>query len=179
MALKYSKEDIYNALMDKVSAEYNSAVNDDEKLLDLISKYNLFPEEEESSYYYDELNPKILIVGGLRVNKNEIFAIARREFNIPENNIDFVDYEDATNFNFNSLRGFSSYTDIIVGPMPHKVSGINGHSSLIAMLETEQDQFPKLTKAVESGEILKITKTSLRNALRNTRINLIFNGNRV
>ena len=47
MALIHSATEIYNALLEKISNEVREASGNDEALLNIIEKYNLF--EEESS----------------------------------------------------------------------------------------------------------------------------------
>ena len=82
-----------------------------------------------------------------------------------------LDYDRLTNFDFNQFRNNPNYSDIIFGPNPHKVRGIEGYSSAISMMQQEADQFPKLIIAETSNE-LKITKTSFTKAIKNTQIYL-------
>lgn len=168
MSLNYSPLDVYNAILEKISKEVREAGSDDEKLLELIKKYNLF--EPEETYYYDELNPKILVVGEMSFSMDIFYRIASNEFNIDRNQIDVIDYHKAKHFDFQSLKGYSKYTDIVVGPNAHKAEGIDGYSSLISMIKAEQDNYPKLTEATDSSGKLKFTKTSLRSALSKTRL---------
>ena len=59
MALIHSATEIYNALLEKISNEVREASGDDEALLKIIEKYNLFEEESnEDTYYYDSSNAK-------------------------------------------------------------------------------------------------------------------------
>ena len=119
MALIHSATEIYNALLEKISNEVREASGDDEALLKIIEKYNLFEEESnDDTYYYDSSNAKILIIG----------------------------------------------------PNAHKAEGIEGYSSVVAMIKSEQNDFPLLTLAAEPSGKLKFTKTSLRKALNETRL---------
>lgn len=168
MALKYSSAEIYDALLKKISDEVRDACNDDNKLEELIKKYNLF--EDEETYYYDELNAKILIVGEMSFSTDIFYTIAKKEFNITRDRIVMLNYQEAKHFDFQSLKGYSEYTDIVVGPNAHKAEGIDGYNSVISMIKAEQDNFPLLTEATDSTGKLKFTKTSLRNALRQTKL---------
>lgn len=167
MAFKYSSAEVYEALLTKISNEVREACNDD-KLDELVKKYNLF--EDEETYYYDEFNAKILIVGEMSFSKDILYAIAKKEFNITRDRIVMLDYQEAKHFDFQSLKGYSEYTDIIVGPNAHKAVGIDGYNSVISMIKAEQGSFPLLTEATDSAGKLKFTKTSLRNALGQTKL---------
>lgn len=160
----YTVEEIYEAVLEKLSKELNYA-NQENKLAEFIDKYELF--QEEKYVYFDKYNANILIVGELNFNKDVLYAIAK-EKGISKDQITHLDYANAKHFDFQSIKGYSRYSDIIVGPNSHKVVGINGYSSLIEMIKNEQDQFPKLTEAKDSTGKLKITKTSLKTAFDNT-----------
>lgn len=168
MAIKYSTEDIYNAFLEKISNEIREACLDDSKLEQLIKKYNLF--EDEETAYYDEDNLKVLIVGELSFPKDVLYTIAKKEFNISNEKIDMLNYQEAKHYDFQRLKGYSKYTDIIVGPNAHKSGGIDGYNSLISMIKSEQEKFPLLTEAVDSTGKLKFTKTSIRTAFAKTKI---------
>lgn len=162
--INHTVEEIYNAVLEKISKELNVA-NQENKLDVFIKKYDLF--KEEKSVYFDKYNLNILIVGELSFDKDVLYAIVR-EKGIKKEQITHLNYAQAKHFDFQSIKGYSKYSDIIVGPNAHKTIGINGYSSLIEMIKNEQDQFPKLTEAKDFTGKLKITKTSLKNALDNT-----------
>lgn len=157
----YTVEEIYEVVLEKLSKELNYA-NQQNKLAEFINKYELF--QEEKYLYFDKYNANILIVGELSFNK---YAIAK-EKRISKDQITHLDYADTKHFDFLAIKGYSRYSDIIVGPNSHKVVGIDGYSSLIEMIKNEQDQFSKFTEAKDSTCKLKITKTSLKNAFDNT-----------
>ena len=62
-----------------------------------------------------------------------------------------------------------TYSDVLVGPLPHRVEGIDGYSSFLAMVEANPEDFPKIIR-LESANELKITKESFKNGLLNTRL---------
>lgn len=168
MALKYTSTDVYNALLKKISDEVREASTDDDKLNELIKKYDLFKDDE--TYYYDEMNAKILIVGEMSFSIDIFYRIVLNEFNIPRDRIKLLNYQEAKHFDFQKLKGYSEYTDIVIGPNAHKAEGIDGYNSVISMIKAEQDDFPLLTEATDSTGKLKFTKTSLRNALSKSRL---------
>lgn len=61
-----------------------------------------------------------------------------------------------------------NYSDIIVGPTPHKAKGIGGYSSAISMMEHNPEEYPKLVKAETTTRKLKLTVASFEAALRQT-----------
>ena len=154
-------EKIYQKVTKEVTeACYNNTVND------VLKKYGL---EDEIEYcYYDISNSKILIVGNSMIDKDIMVAIAKRN-GIKENRLEFrLDYDRLHNYDFGNLKDNMNYSDVLVGPLPHKVEGIDGYSSFLAMAEAEPDRFPKITR-LESANELKITKESFTNGILNTR----------
>lgn len=108
---------------------------------------------------------KILLIGASQIDNKEIFGIAKKE-GISKNNLFLeTDYNKIKNFNFDNLRFNSTYDGILIGPIPHKVSGVGDHSSIISKLEKEEGFPPFQVVYTNSGE-LKITKTSFRDALK-------------
>ena len=120
-------------------------------------KYGLNDEIEYP--YYDINNSKILVVGNSVVNKDILVSIAKK-YGIRENRLEFeLDYTRLHNYDF----------DVLVGPLPHKVEGIDGFSSFLAMTDANPSEFPKITR-LESSNELKITKESFKNGILNSRL---------
>lgn len=155
-------EKIYQkVLKEVVEASYNNRINE------VLLKYGLQDEIEYS--YYDINNSKILVVGDSRVNKNDLIGIAK-SIGIRENRLEFeLDYTRLHNYDFGNLRNSMTYSDVLVGPLPHRVEGIDGYSSFLAMVEANPEDFPKIIR-LESANELKITKESFKNGLLNTRL---------
>ena len=109
--------------------------------------------KDEISYpYYDYNNAKILVVGNSMISKGVMISIAKK-YGIKENKLKFeLDYDRLHNYNFGNLRNNMSYLDILVGLIPHKVKGINGHSSFLAMTKAMPEEFPKIIKLEDSNE---------------------------
>lgn len=155
-------EKIYQkVLKEVVEANQNNSIDK------ILKKYGLEDEIEYS--YYDHNNSKILVIGDSRVNKDDLIAIAKK-YGIRENRLEFeLDYTRLHNYNFSKLQNSMTYSDVLVGPIPHKVEGIEGFSSFLAMVEACPEEFPKVIKLEASNE-LKITKESFKNGLLNTRL---------
>ena len=140
MKINYSINQIYNAILEKISKEVREASDNNIKLFELIEKYNLF--EDEKTDYQNNLNAKILFVGDMGISLDILYTIAKKEFDITRDRIKTLDYQEAKHFDFQSLKGYSEYTDIVVGPNAHKAIGIDGYNSLISMIKAEQEEFP-------------------------------------
>lgn len=162
MELSEVLEKIYQKLTLEITNAYY-----DGKVEEVLKKYGLTENIEYS--YYDKNNSRILVIGSSMVNKDDMIGIAKR-IGISSNKLEFeLDYDRLTNFDFGKLRNSIVYSDILVGPMPHKVLGIDGYSSFLAMVQDNIEEFPKVT-VLESANGLKITKESFKNGLLNTRM---------
>ena len=155
-------EKVYN----KIAKEITDAYYNDE--IDyILEKYDL---KDEISYsYYDFNNAKILVVGNSMISKDVMISIAKKH-GIKENRLEFeLDYDRLHNYNFGNLRNNMLYSDVLVGPIPHKVKGIENYSSFLAMAEANPEEFPKIIRLEGSNE-LKITKQSFLDGLLKTRL---------
>ena len=153
-------------VINKITMDLFIANQSDE--LDVYLK-NIGYEEDMPTYnnFYDYRNAKILIVGDCQVGSDHIKAISKK-LGINPKKIEIInDYEKMTNIDFSKLEYNSKYSDIIIGPNPHKTSGIGKYNSLISMIESNPERYPKLIKAI-SGQELKITKSSIEEALKKT-----------
>lgn len=155
-------EKIYHKLNKEINEAYYNGTIDD-----VLLKYGL--QDEIEYYYYDKSNSKILIIGHSMINKNDMINIAR-QYGINESKLEFkLDYKKLSNYDFSILKNNMNYSDILVGPMPHSVRGINSYSSFLVMTEREPESFPKITKLKDANE-LKITKETFKKAILNTRL---------
>ncbi len=155
-------EKIYQKIVKEISEAYY-----ENRIDEVLKKYHL---NDEFDYpCYDISNSKILVVGDSRVGKDDLVMLAKK-LGIKESCLEFLlDYEKITNYNFGNLRNSFTYSDILVGPMPHKVKGIDGYTSFLAMTADKPEEFPKVTRLVASNEE-KITKESFKKGILNTRL---------
>ena len=150
----------------KVIREVTEA-NQNNQIEELIKKYGLEDEIEYS--YYDMNKSKILVIGGSMVNKDDLIMTAKK-YGIRKEKFEFeLDYTRLNNYNFGKLQNSMIYSDVLVGPMPHSVEGIEEYSSFLAMAEANPKEFPKIIRLEASNE-LKITKESFKNGLLKTRL---------
>jgi len=163
--------ELLDSIHEKIDSEIILAnrIGEDE-LEKILKKYN-FKFSLKASYSYIDLNTsKILIVGQLNIKIKDIEGICRK-LNIDSERIDYVSYDEATNYNFERLRFSNKYSDVIFGATPHKGTGIGENSSIITMLESNPQEYPNVVRAMDSNE-LKLTKTSLKMALTKTQVYL-------
>lgn len=162
MDLTIVLEKVYQKLVQEIAK-----ANVENRIDEVLKKYGL---QDEVEYpYYDIANSKILVVGDSAISKDMLINIARK-YGIKENRIEFeLDYTKLTNYNFSKLRNSMVYSDVLVGPIPHKVEGIEGFSSFLAMTEATPEEFPKIIK-LESSNELKITKNTFINGLLESRL---------
>ena len=140
-----------------------------EELENFLTKHNIFLKKEEESYSYcDMKNAQILIVGQLNIKIKDINGICKN-LGIEPDRLVYVPYDEATNYPFDNLRFSNRYSDVIFGATPHMGSGIDGNNSIISYLENNASEFPNILRACDSNG-LNLNKTSLKNALLNTKL---------
>ena len=163
MQNKIELADILENIYQKISREITEAYFNDE--LDIIlEKYGL---NNKISYsYYDRNNAKILVVGDSTIGKDLMLRIAKK-FGIVEKQIELqLDYDKLKSYNFSKLQNSMTYSDVLVGPIPHKVGGLD---NFISKVESNPEEYPKLIKLEGSNEY-KITKNAFTKALLETRL---------
>ena len=150
------KKDLYDANREQDVESYLKKIHYEE----LIQGYNT---------YYDKKNAKVAVIGASMISVDDMKKILKKHGLEPHRFEFYLDYEKLTNFDINKFRNNPYYSDIIFGPNPHKIKGIDGHSSAISLMRDEADEFPKLSVA-EAGNELKITKSSFTKAIENTQM---------
>ena len=155
-------EQIYIKLTREITnAYYNNEIND------IMLKYDLM--KSEINIETIDRDAKILVLGALSCSKDDLLKKAK-SLGIRKGQIEFgPDYVKMHNFNYEKLRNNSAYSDILVGPVPHKGKGIDSYSSFIAMVESNPEEFPNIIKLDSSNE-LKITKNTFEKALVKTKL---------
>lgn len=166
------KSAILQKIIDKISKEIFHTTEDSE-IDAIMNKYGVTL--EESAMPINKNTSTILVLGALKGRKSD-YQMTARKLNIPENNIEFVDdYSKMHSFNAEQLRYSDRYSDIIVGPTPHSIKNKGDFiknkgdfSSIIAMIENNPKEYPKLLKAIANNS-LKITTSNFKELLQQTR----------
>ena len=155
------KSAILQKIIDKISKEIFHA-REDSELVAFMNKYAVTLEEINKN------TSTILVLGALKGRKSD-YQMTAKKLNIPENNIEFVDdYSKMHSFNAEQLRYSDRYSDIIIGPTPHSIKNKGDFSSIIAMIENNPKEYPKLLKAIANNS-LKITTSNFKELLQQTR----------
>ena len=158
------KSKIKREILNKVSLKLNFA--DDEMLDELMEQFGVHLDED--CVIVDTRHMKILVLGSLAGNVDNYKTAAKR-MNVTNNNIVFEnDYEKLHGYNVEKLRNSDIYSDIIYGPTPHKMTGIDGFNSALAMMKADPSNYPRVIEATANG-VLKISVNSFKSALLRTR----------
>ena len=140
----------------------------------ILEKDDATTEEIEQIYgdvQLNECSKKIVIMGDDKFlnNTNLIFGIAK-QYNINKNQLEiynnYVKIKSIAKGILNKIQYNDKYIGIIFGPVPHKVSGIDNFSSIIAKCKQEEG-FPVTVDCRDNSQSnkLKVTKTSFKQAL--------------
>ena len=163
MPLEYDElEEIIEKTLEKVRIEIMNANR--MGTLDLVlSKYGMETASPITSTR-QKSGDTILVLGNLNISKEDLNNLFRR-YKVSSKNFEFVEYDDVTNYNFVKLIANTAYTDIFVGPVPHKAAGIGNASSVIAYLQNSDEIPAKVTVLKDKAGDLKINKKTFKQAL--------------
>lgn len=162
--LRLERGDLNDVLL-KFTQEINEA-NANGTVDDFARKHGLDISAQED-IGFDKKRAKILIIGELVVDRETLRKVLRQN-GIDEERVEVEgEYDDASNYCWEKLRFNRDYSDVIVGPQPHKTTGAGDRSSVISVIES-QEGYPNTIRAGLDGE-LKLTKSSLDAALKKTK----------
>ena len=154
-------EIILDKILSKVESEIVTA-NRCGYLDEVLKKYGLY---EEECFPCEKRIAKVLVIGQTSVSKDDLVKVIKK-YGFKEDKFEFVlDYNDSKGYNLEHLRNNGKYSDVFVGPMPHSTKGMGDCSSIIAKIESNPSEYPKLGKMTNGNE-LKITKQSFEKALQ-------------
>lgn len=103
---------------------------------------------------------KIVIIGGSEMKRNKFEGMVKSKYGLSNTEIQkrfelVLEYEGLNHYNFNKLSKFD-YAVILMGPAPHSVKGKGNYSSLITMLEANQENFyPPVHRLSQDAPITK------------------------
>ena len=141
---------------------------DSDSLNDFLNKLGIELDETSNPAYASySRRTKILVLGALAGKKKDYISWAKR-LGVDEQNLEFRDYEEMKTFNTEKLRYSSAVSDIICGPMPHKVAGIGDYSSFITLLKDNPSEYPKVYLAT-ANESIKLTINNFKSGILQTR----------
>ncbi len=153
-------------IINKINNEVDNA-NLNGNIESVLKKYGIY-DETKGPIMVDTRTMKILVIGALAGKKNEYQKVVK-EFGIDDSHVDFVDdYDTIKNYSVEKLRNSMEYSDIMVGPIPHKISNMENDNGLIQQIKQSPHEYPRLIE-LKANNKLKITKTNFREEIINTR----------
>ena len=136
------------------------------RVSEILEKFNINTQQYAACEYKIA---KVLVVGYSQVNIADLKRVVRN-FKLDDDRFEFVLEENAIkSYPMNSLKNNYKYSDIFVGPMPHKTTGMGDCSSIIANIKNHPSEYPKLTELRDANQ-LKISKQSFGIAIANSEL---------
>lgn len=169
--LQFLIDEIYSKIVEEVTLANRTSQDELNKILD---KYG-FAEKKQSYQYCNVRSSKIIVFGRTEVKQNILDAIAK-DLGIQPDRIDYISYDDTTNYDISNLEYSNKYSDILVGPVPHKAKNMGDYSSMIESIEANTECFPPLIRVTDETGTLRISKTSFKTALLRTQLYRELNG---
>lgn len=163
--IQFLIDEIYSKIVEEVTLANRTSPDELNKVLD---KYG-FTEKKQSYQYCNIRSSKIIVFGRTEIKQNILDAIAKNLGIHPER-IDYISYDDTTNYDISNLEYSNKYSDILVGPVPHKAKNMGDYSSMIESIEANSECFPPLIRVTDEKGTLRISKTSFKTALSKTQL---------
>ena len=157
--------DVRGKIMAIINKEIDIAVRNG-ALEEILERYGISL-DYEPEMPVNTRRMKILVLGELAGSLRDYQTVAKK-CGISLDNMEFISYVESKRLNAARLQYSNEYSDIICGPIPHKIQGMGETSSLLALIENHPSEYPKLLKAT-SNNTLKISITGFRELLFKTR----------
>lgn len=124
-------------------------------LLDILTVNNFLPRRQ-----------KILIIGGSETKENHLRGkLKNMGFNFSKDQLEFeLEYDNVKDYASRIRPWSGKYAGIIVGPCPHKAKDIDGYSSFIEQIKSEEG-YPHVEEARDKSGTLKISNASIGEAM--------------
>ena len=141
---------------------------DTDSVDELLESLGIELEETNQAYASYSRRTKIYVLGELAGRRKD-YVLAAKKLNINEENLEFYDYSDMKSFNTEKLRYSPFVSDIICGPVPHKIEGIGDHSSILSLMEHNPQEYPKVYRAI-ANRSLKLSINSFKQGIIQSRL---------
>jgi len=110
---------------------------------------------------------KFLIIGSCHLSDETLNKLFRNYgFSIFE--VDFIDYDEVTNYDFGVLKKTDKYSDIFVGATPHSAKNTRGAVSPLSFLKKYAHEDIKVHALKNNNGKLGLTKENLQKAIINS-----------
>lgn len=163
------RSDIITEVLSIFTKRLENAIDSDslEDFLELVGIEIELEKQINPAYYLYNHGTKIYVLGALAGKKKD-YIVCAKGLGIDEKNLEFIEYDEMKTFSIEKLRYSSTISDIICGPMPHKIKGIGDYSSFISLLKSKPDEYPKAYIAT-ANDVLKINLSNFRQGLLQSR----------
>lgn len=153
-------------IISKVQKEIDMANKNDELEL-ILEKYGITLEEERLPI--NTRTYRILVVGALAGSIKD-YQSASKKVGINPDHIEFIDYDSFKKFDVVKLEYSNEYSDIILGPVPHKVEGMGDTRSFASLVEREPLKYPRAIRANANSleHQLKLSISTFKECLTKT-----------
>ena len=135
---------------------------------ELLESLGIELQEANPAYASYNRRTKIYVLGELAGKKKD-YVLAAKKLSISEENLEFYDYSEMKSFNSEKLRNSPFVSDVICGPLPHKIVGIGDCSSILSLMEHNPQEFPKIYRAI-ANRSLKLSINSFKQGLIQSRL---------
>ena len=144
-------------LMDGIFAAYNGGIDR------LMSYVEALKEQSKVSCKSTNGFGKILIIGETSLKEQQVKGFCKSK-GISGDRIEFMcGYDRLKNRGVGKYQYNDDYSLIIVGPVPHSMSGMGEYSSIIAQMEQEEG-YPPVARA-DNGHGLKLTLSMVKHII--------------
>lgn len=160
-AVKDAEERAAAASPAKPTSEISPAANEpvststQPTLLDILTVDNFLPRKQ-----------KILIIGGSETKEVHLRGkLKGMGFDFSKDQLEFeLEYDNVKDYASRIKPWSGKYAGIIVGPCPHKAKDIDGYSSFIEQIKSEEG-YPHVEEARDKSGTLKISNASIGEAM--------------
>jgi hypothetical protein len=143
-----------------------NARNELEKAIDKFGLREKYEGEKPSYCYVDSTSARILVLA-FSFHSVDDLKKAAKYYGIDPQRIDFQEFKSS--FNYGTLEYSARYSDVIIGPVPHKGVNIGDASSFLAAVEAHPENYPKVQRMTDSSGNLKVSKHGFEECLMKTK----------
>ena len=130
--------------------------------LDILKVDNFLPRKQ-----------KILIIGGSETKESHLRGkLKSMGFDFAKDQLEFeLEYDNVKAYAARIVPWSGKYAGVIVGPCPHKAKDIDGYSSFIEQMKSEEG-YPHVEEARDKSGTLKISNASIGDAMMRMAVHL-------
>ena len=156
------RSEFIRKILNEFRLRLETAIDND--MLDNFLELHGLELEQNPTYVFYNRKTKILVVGALAGNKKDYIMHAKK-LGFCEYNFQFIEYSEIKTYDTDRFKNSLEFSDIICGPIPHKVKGLEDYDNLISKIKHNPQEYPKLFSAVEKLSVNKFKQGLLQTRL--------------